>query len=119
MFNLPTKYRWTGLFMLEFGDIVNYFSPYTAALFVFALIFTVLAIVSRPERQVDIAFGGDAPRRKGSQRRSDAIPALHGDRLRACHAWSDGERRRLQLTLFASLVGSRTSASLRHTGTGV
>jgi energy-converting hydrogenase A subunit H len=48
------------LFVLEFGDIVNYFTPYTASLFAFALLFTGLAIVSRPEHQVDIAFGGDA-----------------------------------------------------------
>lgn len=61
MFDLPTaNIGGPGLFVLEFGDIVAYFSPYTAALFVFALIFTVLVIVSRPERQVDIAFGGDA-----------------------------------------------------------
>ncbi|MCK9298958.1 hypothetical protein HL657_11570 [Methanoculleus sp. YWC-01] len=61
MFNLPTtNIGGPELFVLEFGDIVTYFSPYTAALFVFALIFTVLAIVSRPERQVDFAFGGDA-----------------------------------------------------------
>ncbi|KAF5063884.1 NADH dehydrogenase I, subunit N related protein [anaerobic digester metagenome] len=61
MFDLPTpNIGGPGLFALEFGDIVAYFSPYTAVLFVFALIFTVLVIVSRPERQVDIAFGGDA-----------------------------------------------------------
>jgi energy-converting hydrogenase A subunit H len=45
---------------LEFGDIVDYFTPYTASLFLLALVFTVLAILSRPERQVDIAFGADA-----------------------------------------------------------
>jgi energy-converting hydrogenase A subunit H len=48
------------LLVLEFGDIVNYFTLYTAALFIFALIFTVIVIVSRPEKPVDIAFGGDA-----------------------------------------------------------
>jgi energy-converting hydrogenase A subunit H len=48
------------LFLLEFGDIVLYFSPYTLSLFLLALIFTVLAILSRPENQVDIAFGTDA-----------------------------------------------------------
>ncbi|MDT8358092.1 MAG: hypothetical protein RQ758_06265 [Methanomicrobiaceae archaeon] len=48
------------LFILEFGDIVDYFTPYTASLFVLALIFTVLAVVSRPENQIDIAFGTDA-----------------------------------------------------------
>ncbi|HOB18032.1 MAG TPA: proton-conducting transporter membrane subunit [Candidatus Methanoculleus thermohydrogenotrophicum] len=61
MFNLPTtNIGGPELFVLEFGDIVIYFSPYTAALFLFALIFTALAIVSRPEQQVDITFGGDA-----------------------------------------------------------
>ncbi|MDN7023337.1 hypothetical protein FGU65_00220 [Methanoculleus sp. FWC-SCC1] len=61
MFNLPvTNIGGSELFVLEFGDIVNYFSVYTAALFAFALIFTALAIVSRPEKMVDIAFGGDA-----------------------------------------------------------
>ncbi len=61
MFNLPvTNIGGSELFVLEFGDIVDYFSVYTAALFAFALIFTILAIVSRPERMVDIAFGGDA-----------------------------------------------------------
>ncbi|NMA10844.1 MAG: hypothetical protein GX932_07535 [Methanomicrobiales archaeon] len=61
MFNLPNpQIGGPELFVLEFGDIVAYFSPYTAVLFAFALLFTVLVIVSRPERQVDIAFGGDA-----------------------------------------------------------
>ncbi|WOF15944.1 hypothetical protein F1737_04135 [Methanoplanus sp. FWC-SCC4] len=45
---------------LPFGDIVDYFSPYTTILFIFALVFTIIAIVSKPERQVDVAFGGDA-----------------------------------------------------------
>jgi energy-converting hydrogenase A subunit H len=48
------------LFFLEFGDIVIYFSPYTTVLFILALLFTLLAIVSRPERQVEILFGADA-----------------------------------------------------------
>jgi len=48
------------LFFLEFGDIMIYFSPYTVALFLLALVFTVLAIVSRPENQVEILFGTDA-----------------------------------------------------------
>lgn len=61
MFNLPNpQIGGPELFVLEFGDIVAYFSPYTALLFAFAVLFTVLVIVSRPERQVDIAFGGDA-----------------------------------------------------------
>ncbi|MDD4300163.1 MAG: hypothetical protein PHO78_05880 [Methanomicrobium sp.] len=45
---------------IPFGDIVNYLTPYTAILFVFALVFTIIALISKPEKQVDIAFGGDA-----------------------------------------------------------
>lgn len=48
------------LFVLEFGDILIYFTPYTASLFTFALVFTILVILSRPERQVEIVFGTDA-----------------------------------------------------------
>src|SRR5512136_626102 len=47
-------------YILEFGDELVYFTPYTITLFLLALTFTVLVIISRPERQVDIAFGGDA-----------------------------------------------------------
>jgi len=61
MFELPvTTIEGPEIFVIEFGDIVNYFTVYTAALFTFALLFTILVIISRPERQVDIAFGGDA-----------------------------------------------------------
>ncbi|MFY9800332.1 MAG: hypothetical protein WAK10_03710 [Methanoregula sp.] len=52
------------LYVLEFGDELVYFSPYTLTLFLLALAFTLLAIISRPEKQVDIAFGGDAFRAK-------------------------------------------------------
>lgn len=48
------------LFVLPFGDIVNYFTPYTAALFLFALAFTLICIFSKPEKQLDVAFGTDA-----------------------------------------------------------
>mgnify|MGYP001071937445 FL=1 len=48
------------LYILEFGDELVYFSPYTITLFLLALTFTLLVIISRPERQIDIAFGGDA-----------------------------------------------------------
>ena len=51
-------------YILEFGDELVYFTPYTITLFLLALTFTVLAIISRPEKQVDIAFGGDAYRTK-------------------------------------------------------
>lgn len=50
----------TPFYILEFGDELVYLSPYTLTLFMFALIFTLFALLSRPERQVDIAFGGDA-----------------------------------------------------------
>ncbi|MDO9538937.1 MAG: hypothetical protein Q7J09_02895 [Methanocalculus sp.] len=49
-----------GLFMIAFGDIVPYFSVYTATLFAFAIIFILLAAFSIPEKQIDIIFGGDA-----------------------------------------------------------
>jgi len=58
MFDLPIE--GAELLVVEFGDIVDYFSVYTAVLFVFALLFTALAIISRPEKPVDIVFGGDA-----------------------------------------------------------
>jgi len=44
---------------IPFGDIIWYFTPYTLLLFLFAAIFTLLVIISRPERYVDIAFGTD------------------------------------------------------------
>jgi energy-converting hydrogenase A subunit H len=47
-------------YILEFGDELVYFTPYTLTLFLLALTFTLFVLVSRPERQVDIAFGGDA-----------------------------------------------------------
>lgn len=52
------------LFVLEFGDELVYFTPYTITLFLLALTFTVLVLISRPEKQIDIAFGGDAYRAK-------------------------------------------------------
>ncbi|HDS64180.1 MAG TPA: hypothetical protein ENN52_08735 [Methanofollis liminatans] len=58
MFDLPIE--GAQLMAVEFGDIVAYFSVYTGTLFAFALLFTVLAIVSLPERPMDIVFGGDA-----------------------------------------------------------
>jgi energy-converting hydrogenase A subunit H len=47
-------------YILEFGDELVYFSPYTVSLFILALVFTLFAVMAKPERQVDIAFGGDA-----------------------------------------------------------
>ncbi|HON82048.1 MAG TPA: hypothetical protein PLN56_08240 [Methanoregulaceae archaeon] len=46
--------------VFEFGDELVYLTPYTTTLLLFALAFTIFAIISRPERQVDIVFGGDA-----------------------------------------------------------
>jgi len=61
MYSLPSQQiEGDILAYIPFGDIVYYFSPYTLVLFIFALAFTCLAILSRPEKQVDIAFGGDA-----------------------------------------------------------
>lgn len=57
MFDLPIAGE--ELFRLEFGDIVNYFSLYTTTLFLFAAVFIVVAIISRPEKQADIVFGTD------------------------------------------------------------
>jgi len=54
----------TPYYILEFGDELVYFTPYTITLFLLALTFTVLVIISRPEKQIDIAFGGDAYRTK-------------------------------------------------------
>ena len=54
----------TPYYILEFGDELVYFTPYTITLFLLALTFTILVIISRPEKQVDIAFGGDAYRTK-------------------------------------------------------
>ena len=50
----------TPYYILEFGDELVYFTPYTVSLFLLALIFTLFAVMAKPERQVDIAFGGDA-----------------------------------------------------------
>jgi energy-converting hydrogenase A subunit H len=47
-------------YILEFGDELVYFTPYTVSLCILALVFTLFAIMAQPERQVDIAFGGDA-----------------------------------------------------------
>jgi len=62
--NTVTNLGGTPYYILEFGDELVYFTPYTITLFLLALTFTVLVIISRPERQVDIAFGGDAYRAK-------------------------------------------------------
>jgi len=45
---------------VPFGDIVPYFTPFTATLLVFAIIFTLIAVLSRTEKQMNIVFGEDA-----------------------------------------------------------
>ncbi|MBN1166334.1 MAG: hypothetical protein JXA44_04295 [Methanospirillaceae archaeon] len=57
MFDLPIE--GPALFSIPFGDIVDYASPYTLILFLFAALFTALAILSRPEQHADIIFGED------------------------------------------------------------
>ncbi|MDR3101772.1 MAG: hypothetical protein LBU24_00820 [Methanocalculaceae archaeon] len=47
------------LIQLPFGDIVHSLSGYTVVLFAFAVMFVVLAIISLPEKPVDIVFGTD------------------------------------------------------------
>lgn len=47
------------LVQIPFGDMVHYLSGYTVLLFVVAALFVVLAIVSLPEKPVDIVFGTD------------------------------------------------------------
>ncbi len=47
------------LLRLPFGDIVHYLSGYTVVLFAFAVMFVILAVISLPEKPVDIVFGTD------------------------------------------------------------
>ncbi|MDR0439096.1 MAG: hypothetical protein LBH02_02620 [Methanocalculaceae archaeon] len=47
------------LLLLPFGDIVHYLSGYTVILAAFAVMFLLLALVSLPERPIDIVFGTD------------------------------------------------------------
>ena len=92
-------------YILEFGDELVYLSPYTLTLFLFALIFTLFAILSRPERQVDIAFGGDAYYAKET-----TLPEMQFRRFMAiaCGLASMGAvvtGDMFTFTLFVSLVG--------------
>ncbi|MDO5844561.1 MAG: hypothetical protein Q4Q53_05405 [Methanocorpusculum sp.] len=41
------------------GDMVHYLSEYTIVLFAFAALFVVLALISLPEKPVDMVFGTD------------------------------------------------------------
>ena len=93
------------LFVLEFGDILHYYTPYTATLFILAAIFTGLVIVSRPEGQIDIAFGGDAYYAKEtaiSEMRFRRFMAIACG-LATMGAMGSGDL--FNFTLFASLVG--------------
>lgn len=47
------------LVKMPFGDIVHYLSGYTVVLFAFAAMFVILAVISLPEKPVDIVFGTD------------------------------------------------------------
>lgn len=58
MFDLEIEGR--ELFSLPFGDIVPYFSVYTASLAAFVAIFILIAALTLPEKQMNIVFGGDA-----------------------------------------------------------
>ncbi len=93
------------LFVLEFGDILHYFSPYTLTLFLLAVLFTGLAIISRPEEQIEIAFGGDAYYAKET-----TLPEMRFRRFMAiaCGLASIGAMVSGDLfnyTLFTSMVG--------------
>jgi len=93
------------LFVLEFGDILHYFTPYSLTLFIFALIFTVLVIVAKPERQLDIVFGGDAYYAKKtpiSERRFRRFMAIACG-LASMGAMASGDI--FNYTLFVSMVG--------------
>jgi energy-converting hydrogenase A subunit H len=92
-------------FILEFGDELVYLSPFTLTLFLFALVFTLFALFSRPERQVDIAFGGDAYATKEislSEMRFRRFMAI-GCGLTSMGAVVTGDL--FNFTLFVSLVG--------------
>lgn len=95
------------LFVLEFGDILHYYTPpYTITLFLLALIFTGLAIASRPERQIDIAFGGGdayyAKETTVSEMRFRRFMAIACG-LATMGAMGSGDL--FNFTLFVSLVG--------------
>ena len=92
-------------YILEFGDELVYFTPYTVSLFILALVFTLFAIMAKPERQVDIAFGGDAYYAK-----EISLPELRFRRFMAiaCGFASMGAMVTgdiFNFTLFISLVG--------------
>jgi len=95
----------TPYYILEFGDELVYFTPYTVSLFILAMVFTLFAVMAKPERQVDIAFGGDAYYTKET-----FLPELRFRRFMAiaCGFASMGAMVTgdiFNFTLFISLVG--------------
>jgi energy-converting hydrogenase A subunit H len=95
----------TPYYILEFGDELVYFSPYTVSLFLLALVFTLFAVMAKPERQVDITFGGD-----GYYAKETSLPELKFRRFMAiaCGFASMGAMVTgdiFNFTLFISLVG--------------
>ena len=47
------------LVTIPFGDMIHYLSGYTVVLFAFAAIFVILAVISLPEKPLEIVFGTD------------------------------------------------------------
>ncbi len=47
------------LVTIPFGDMIHYLSGYTGVMFGFAAIFILLAVISMPEKPVEIVFGTD------------------------------------------------------------
>ncbi len=93
------------LFVLEFGDILHYYTPYTATLFILAAIFTGLVIVSRPEGQIDIVFGGDAYYAKETAIREMRFRRFMAIACGLATMGAMGSGDLFNFTLFASLVG--------------
>lgn len=93
------------LFILEFGDELVYFSPFTVSLFVLALVFTLFAVLAKPERQVDIVFGEDACYAKETSRKEMQFRRFMAIAcgLASMGAMVTGDL--FNFTLFISLVG--------------
>jgi len=86
------------------GDELVYFTPYTITLFLLALTFTLLVIISRPEKQVILhsAVMHTVPRISVSLR---CVPAFYGDRLWVRFDGCHGDRDIFNFTLFTAMVG--------------
>lgn len=103
MFGLPIEGQ--HLYTLELGDIVPYLSLYTGSLFIFAAIFIIIAIITRPEKQATIVFGTD-----GYLTKEIALGDLRFQRFMAIAcglatlgAMSTGDL--FNFTLFSALIG--------------